>query len=37
MHQAYKKGQTLYQVKYEMLSEFLCQQFTSPTLKMDNA
>ena len=37
MRQAYETGQTLYQVKYGMLSDFLCQQFKSPTLKMDTA
>ena len=31
MRSAYEKGQTLYQVKHGMLSEYLCQQLKSPT------
>ena len=31
MRSAYEKGQTLYQVKHAMLSEYLCQQLKSPT------
>ena len=37
MRQAYETGQTLYQVKYGMLSEYLRQQLKVPTLKMDIA
>ncbi len=37
MRQAYEKGQTLYQVKHGMLSEYLCQQLKSPMLKIGNA
>ena len=37
MRQAYEKGQTLYQVKHGMLSEYLCQQLKSPLLKIRNA
>ena len=37
MRQAYEKGQTLYQVKHGMLSEYLCQQLKSPMLKIRNA
>ena len=35
--QASETGQTVYQVKYGMLSEYLCQQLRSPTLKMETA
>ena len=31
IRQAYEKGQTLYQVKHGLLSEYLCQQLKSPT------
>ena len=31
MRQAHKTGQTLYQVKYGLISEYLCQQLKSPT------
>ena len=37
MRKAYEKGQTLYQVKHGMLSEYLCQQLKSPLLKIGNA
>ena len=33
MRKTYENGQTLYQVKHGMLSEYLCQQLKSPTLK----
>ena len=33
--QASETGQTVYQVKHGMLSEYLCQQLRSPTLKME--
>ena len=35
MQKAHETGQTLYQVKNGMLSDFLCQQLKSPALKMD--
>ncbi len=31
MRRAYEKGQTLYQVKHALISEYLCQQLKSPT------
>ena len=31
MRSAYEKGQTLYQVKHGLISEYLCQQLKSPT------
>ena len=34
---AHETGQTVYQVKHGMLSEYLCQKFKSPTLKMETA
>ena len=37
MRQAYETGQTLYQVKRGMLSEYLRQQLKSPMLKIKNA
>ena len=37
MQKAYETGQTLYQVKGGMFSDFLRQQLKSPTLKMDIA
>ena len=37
MRQAYKTGQTLYQVKHGLISEYLCQQLKSPTLKIQTA
>ena len=37
MRKAYKTGQTLYQVKHGLLSEYLCQQLKSPTLKIQTA
>ena len=37
MRKAYETGQTLYQVKHGMLSEYLCQQLKSPLLKIGNA
>lgn len=35
--QASETGKTVYQVKYGMFSEYLCQQLRSPTLKMETA
>ena len=37
MREAHETGQTLYQVKHGMLSEYLREQLKSPTLKMDAA
>ena len=37
MRKTYETGQTLYQVKYGMLSDYLCQQLKSPNLEMTNA
>ena len=37
MRQASETGTTVYQVKYGMFSEYLCQQLRSPTLKMETA
>ena len=37
MQKAYETGQTLYEVKDGMFSDFLRQQLKSPTLKMDIA
>ena len=37
MRKAYKTGQTLYQVKHGLLSEYLSQQLKSPMLKINAA
>lgn len=37
MRQAYETGQTLYQVKHGMFSEYLRQQLKTPSIKMDFA
>ena len=37
MRKAYETGQTLYQVKHGWISEYLCQQLKSPTLKIQTA
>ena len=37
MRKAHETGQTLYQVKHGLLSEYLCQQLKSPTLKIQTA
>ena len=37
MRKAYQTGQTLYQVKHGLLSEYLCQQLKSPILKITDA
>ena len=37
MRRAYEKGQTLYQVKHGLISEYLCQQLKSPSIKIDFA
>ena len=37
MRQAYETGQTLYQVKHRMFSEYLRQQLKTPSIKMDFA
>ena len=37
MREAYETGQTLYQVKYGMFSEYLRQQLKSPSIKIDGA
>ena len=37
MRSAYQKGQTLYQVKHGLISEYLCQQLKSPAIKTDFA
>ena len=37
MRKAYETGQTLYQVKHGLLSEYLCQQLKSPTIKIADA
>lgn len=37
MRKAYETGQTLYQVKHGMLSEYLRQQLKSPMLKIKDA
>ena len=37
MRQAHKTGQTLYQVKYGLISQYLCQQLKSPTPIMEAA
>ena len=37
MRKAYETGQTLYQVKHGLLSEYLSQQLKSPMLKINAA
>lgn len=37
MRKAHQTGQTLYQVKHGWISEYLCQQLKSPTLKIQTA
>ena len=37
MRKAHEAGQTLYQVKHGLISEYLCQQLKSPTLKIQTA
>ena len=37
MRRAHETGQTLYQVKYGMFSEYLRQQLNAPSIKMDTA
>ena len=37
MRKAYQTGQTLYQVKHRLLSEYLCQQLKSPMIKIADA
>ena len=37
MRQAHETGQTLYQVKHGMFSEYLRQQLKTPSIKMDLA
>ena len=37
MRKAYEKGQTLYQVKHGLISEYLCQQLKPPLLKINAA
>ena len=37
MRQAQETGQTLYEAKYGMLTEYLCQELKTPSIKMDLA